>query len=243
MIAEQPSFIEPENPDQKIWRYLDFTKFVELVSSQELFFSRSDFLGDPYEGAIPNQTFEARKTVVNSMIEKKELLPVYRDGAGLSEMGKQNLQDMYVNCWHMNDHESAAMWKLYLKSNEGIAIQSRVKKLKESLADSTERIFLGKINYIDYQTGSTNWGDILSPFVHKRKSFEHEKELRAIIWEPTRKEKYGIKVKINIEILIDGIYVCPDSPAWMCELVSTVCKKYDLKVIPSQSSLSGTPIY
>ena len=34
-----------------------------------------------------------------------------------------------VNCWHINEHESAAMWDLYLKSNEGIAIQSTYQKL------------------------------------------------------------------------------------------------------------------
>ena len=27
-------------------------------------------------------------------------------------------KEVAVNCWHLNEHESAAMWKVYLKSNE-----------------------------------------------------------------------------------------------------------------------------
>jgi len=31
--------------DVTIWRYMDFTKFVDLVSTREMFFCRSDLLG------------------------------------------------------------------------------------------------------------------------------------------------------------------------------------------------------
>lgn len=33
---------------------------------------------------------------------------------------------MYVSSWHMNEHESTAMWRLYLKSDEGLAIRTTV---------------------------------------------------------------------------------------------------------------------
>ena len=56
----------------------------------------------------------------------------------MADMGKINKHwPKYnaINCWHMNDHESAAMWKLYLKSNEGIAVQSTYETLRDSIID------------------------------------------------------------------------------------------------------------
>ena len=44
---------QPENPDIKVWRYMDFTKLVSLYSRQALYFSRLDHLGDTFEGSLP----------------------------------------------------------------------------------------------------------------------------------------------------------------------------------------------
>lgn len=45
-------FIEPQDQNAKIWRYIDFTKFVSLIDSQELFFARADKFDDPFEGSF-----------------------------------------------------------------------------------------------------------------------------------------------------------------------------------------------
>ena len=46
-------FAQPANPDTKIWRYMNFTKFVSMLEHQALWFSRADKLGDPFEGSMP----------------------------------------------------------------------------------------------------------------------------------------------------------------------------------------------
>ena len=38
MYAEHPSFHLPTNPSAKIWRYMDFTKFVSLLETNALYF-------------------------------------------------------------------------------------------------------------------------------------------------------------------------------------------------------------
>ena len=48
---EHPCFIQPKNENIKIWRYMDFTKFVSLISSKSVFFCRSDLFEDPFEGS------------------------------------------------------------------------------------------------------------------------------------------------------------------------------------------------
>ncbi len=78
------------------------------------------------------------------------------------------------------------MWRLYLKTNEGVAVQSTVSKLIDSFANFDERIYMSRVRYInyvkdiyyhehDYPIISYN---CLSPIVHKRNAFVHEDELR-----------------------------------------------------------------
>jgi hypothetical protein len=50
MFNEHPSFQAPANPNVSIWRYMDLTKFLWMLQEKALFFTRADFLGDPYEG-------------------------------------------------------------------------------------------------------------------------------------------------------------------------------------------------
>ena len=123
---------KPKNEDQKIWRYLDLLKFIDLLETQELFFSRADKLGDDFEGTYTKKAWEQRE----------KIFKIWEDNGGkdgeiqkFREMYERGtiytIQNFFVNCWHMNDFESAAMWRLYLKSNEGIAIQSTFRRLKK----------------------------------------------------------------------------------------------------------------
>jgi len=144
------------------------------------------------------------------------------------------------------------MWKLYLKSDEGIAIQSTYKKLKRSLIDE-EQIFLGVVKYIDYEKEWIDDGNMLSPFVHKRKSYEHEQEVRALVikW-PTDEQGFefdnetivdGLRIKTDIETLIERIYVAPSTPNWFSELVKAVVNRYGYEFKVEHSKLNEKPLF
>src|SRR6202040_560368 len=55
------------------------------------------------------------------------------------------LNPPYVNCWHMNEYESDAMWRLYSTANETICVQSTFKRLAEGLSSY---VSAGEVNYI-----------------------------------------------------------------------------------------------
>jgi hypothetical protein len=75
------------------------------------------------------------------------------------------------------------MWSQYLRTQEGIAIRSYYKRLGESFARYQDfEIYMGMVKYIDYESDTIPWGNMLAPTMYKRKSFEHERELRAVIW-------------------------------------------------------------
>jgi hypothetical protein len=174
--------------------------------------------------------------------------------AGMGELNKLWPKYNAINCWHMNEHESAAMWKLYLKSNEGIAVQSTYKNLRDSIVED-ERVFLGIVKYIDYENDGIDAGNLLTPFVHKRKSFEHEREVRALVLRAPIKEDRsgldlalepiarGLKIKVDIERLVERIHVAPNAPDWFSDLVRALIHKYGYKFEVVQSKLDQKPLF
>ena len=246
MYEEHPVFEPPENEDVKIWRYMDFTKFVSLLDKNSLFFSRADRLDDPFEGSYSKANVELRPKVYEGNIPQH----IFNQ---LGKFIKSLKKFTAINSWHLNEHESAAMWKLYLKTNEGIAVQSTFARLKTSLKDKSHNIYIGKVKYIDYEKDWIPENNYFYPFIHKRKSFEHERELRALIQEIPAKDgdlnlskplfEYGLGVPIDLDILIEKIYVAPICPDWLFDLVKSVANKYELNKEVLRSSLEDVPIY
>lgn len=251
MVEEHPLFIAPEDEDIKIWRYLDFTKLISLIDTRRLFFARADTFNDPFEGSYPRRNVEARKYAPEDMPDERKK----RFLKALNKLGNTNKhwpRYTAISCWHMNEYESAAMWSLYLKSEEGIAVQSTFKKLKKSIIDN-EQVYLGVVKYIDYEQDLIEEGNILRPFVHKRKSFEHERELRGLIMKwPISSDSLnfdedtidrGLPVKVDIEELIEKIYVAPNAPSWFTTLVNTAVKRYGYDIEVIQSEMNNTPMF
>lgn len=245
----QHQWLKEPNANSKIWRYMDFTKFVSLLDKSSLFFVRADKLGDPFEGSHPKRAVKLRETIIPEEFKTKEEL-----FKGWAEWTQTWLKYTVISCWHLNEQESAAMWKLYLKSDEGIAIQSTFSRLSNSIHPKRRKaIHIYKVKYIDYEKGMApvNYHPII-PFFCKRKSFAHERELRAVrqtILPPEGLSKVkpiqhgGKYIKVNLDLLIERIYLAPSSPTWLFELVKSVERKYGLNKEICQSSLDKAPLY
>lgn len=93
-----------------------------------------------------------------------------------------------VNSWHINQGESAALWKLY---GDAIAIRSSVGRLTKSIGSFQVEtkdghlepvpLVISKVKYLsdnDYKVPSNN---VYNAVLRKRYSFSHERELRAVI--------------------------------------------------------------
>jgi len=252
MFEPHPTFVQPNNDAVKIWRYMDFTKLVSLLDSRCLFFSRADQLGDPFEGSWPKMNIDARQLTLKEVPSESQAA-FTNAMAKMGDFNKQWLKYNVVNCWHMNNHESAAMWKLYLKSNEGIAVQSTYKRLRDSITDS-ERVFLGVVKYIDYENEGIDAGNLLTPFVHKRMSFEHEREVRALVIKIPVAEggtldmtqetiSRGLAIQVDVERLVEKIYIAPSAPGWFADLTRALIHKYGYEFEVDQSKLDQQPLF
>lgn len=252
MFEEHKNFKPPENPDHSIWRYIDFAKFVDLIITKELYFSRLDLFEDKFEGSNTIPTVKDRESYFKNMVGREIMTP---EGA---DKNKKILDNHYeeqrrhyaVNCWYINEYESAAMWSLYSRTGAGITIKSTYNRLKNALRESPIVIHVGIVKYVDFQRDLTEWGVGFIPILLKRKSFEHEHELRAVIWSQEgennkycEKIEHGIRVKINLDELVDSVYLAPFTPQWIHSLVNNIMDKFEFNKALKQSGLEGEPVY
>ncbi len=229
--------------DASVWRYMDFTKYVDLISTQELFFCRSDKLGDPFEGSYSEKHFQRRLEEIRAQAKDfAREVPLYLF------VGMGYRKYVYVSCWHTSEHESAALWRQYLKSDEGIAIQTTRSRLALATVGSSYPVWSVPVQYIDYDEDDPPIPTRMAAFRYKRKSFEHEKELRNIIYAEFEDgsgnrlqppSESGIRLKVDLSQLIEVVYVAPTAPDWLWDLTARVSKTYGLVAPVIRSSLSG----
>ena len=241
--GNHPAFILPSDQRAQLWRYTDFTKYMDFLERRALFFSRSDLLGDPYEGSSSH---------ANVTLHAEKYQPALPDAVRkqLSASNAWARQWTFINCWHQNDAESAAMWRLYARSNEAVAMMTTFDQLREALPEDT---FVGLVQYIDYSKDWLPEGNTYFPYIHKRLSFAHEREVRAVIQAlPADSGKIlvgkanpelGKLVPVDVERLVNEVRVAPTAPDWFFELVKKATNRCGLDALVHRSSLDQPPVF
>lgn len=215
MYIENSNIKLSEDDDIIVWKYLDLSKFLDMLISKKLFMSRSDKFEDQYEGTFSEPTFEEIKKIAEN---NPNFLDYY----------KSHREKVVISSWHANEYESFAMWQIFTKNNEGLAIQSTIGKLKSSLQPEKKfEQYIGEVNYIDYKKYFIPFEDTFFPFLFKRKSFQYEREIRIISDTSLHNLEIdnGLKVDVNINQLIEKIYIHPKSENWYKKLVIELVKK------------------
>lgn len=209
MYLNNPNIRLPEDPDTIVWKYLDLSKFLDLLLSKKLFMSRSDKFEDQYEGTFSEPTFEEIKKLA---IDNPDFLNYY----------KTHREKVAVSSWHINEYESFAMWQIFTQNSEGLAIQSTIGRLQKAVKpENNFDQYIGEVNYIDYRKEYIPFDDLFFPFLFKRKSFQYEREVRILTdtSKSTIKLNDGLKINVDINQLIEKIYIHPKSENWYKKLV------------------------
>lgn len=181
-MFELRGFSRPSSKDT-LWRYFSFEKFAVLLSTKSLYFATADQFKDqdPFEGHLP---------LLIAKLYEKHTQRLGKEGSqAVLKLWEEWRKWVMCSCWHCGDHESMAMWdrERYSRHNSGIAIKTTTQRLDDSFTrEEGIDVHIGKVEYIDYQSPDVS-PDILdmhtiyTPFFYKRKEFEYEKEVRAII--------------------------------------------------------------
>lgn len=219
----------PEDPDTIVWKYLDLSKFVDLLLYQKLFMSRSDKFEDQYEGTFSEPTFE-------------EIRKLSIDNPAFLDYYKTHRKNVVISSWHINEYESFAMWQIFTQKSEGLAIQSTLGRIQAALSPEIQHEqYIGEVNYIDYKKEYIPFDNTFFPFLFKRKSFQYEREIRIISDLTTSNLSIdnGLKIDVDINQLIEKIYIHPKSENWYKNLVIELVKRLGFDFSIEKSDLES----
>jgi hypothetical protein len=225
-VEQHPSLTAPADPNDRIWRYIDLAKFVSLLSRTALYFPNLEALAatDPHEGLLSYANYRHRGWNTISDLTPEEHKSIIFDEARFNSEESKRIQfestrnsreywcrrrlydrrTLFVSCWHLNTEESAAMWMQYAAGGQGIAITSSYKNIIEALADASERLFVGTVKYLDWQSEPVE-NTMLFPF-SKRRSFDYEKEFRIVYWDLTIQEPINSSCQKLANHMMDHLY-------------------------------------
>ncbi len=208
-----PVLSQPADRSQHIWRYMSFAKYVSLLMKEALFFSVVAKLSDGSEGRLPWRN-------------------VREYAAELVAGSEYNRNITAVNSWHMREGESWAMWQSYCGVAEGIAIRSTYERLTncfksvDRTISNQQVVGIGMVRYLDYDLELLDITNALSSLMCKRKVFEDDREVRAILFPDEFLESIlrqnglsGLYMPVDLGTLIEAVVVAPEAPPWFEELV------------------------
>jgi hypothetical protein len=187
---------EVPGDDTALWHYMDFTKFVDLVATAELYLRRVDKLDDQREGRFTEREFTRLKQ--------------RRDDLATSTESGRSL--FFVNCWCGSERESMAMWDLYGGKNHGVAVKTTMESLKAAISGAELPIYIGRVQYRDWKRHDVNdKGNMVAMCLRKADGYSCEKEVRLVFWaaqlEPVREPaaERDTGTPINVERVAEGV--------------------------------------
>ena len=266
--------IKPPEDTDTLWRYMSLEKLVNILKTESLFFTRADKFDDPFEGFIPAEIRDSYKKSARHVASNEDVAKL------LIKVNEDSRKYVMCNCWHQNQEESMAMWDKYHMRNSGIAIETTMRGLKNSLLDSRD-VFIGEVEYfyntnydVEYKDRLANNESLLNqkwtyfPYFHKRRAFQHEREVRMIIdIEPFVREaldqvipedasrlskciseiefpdicKVGKPFKVDVNELINKVIISPYCDDWITETVESVVHQYGFDFGVNSSILLNDP--
>lgn len=175
----------------KLYRIISLETFLDIIVNKRERYVRPATWEDTFEGYLFSK--------LKNSADRKRIVEYW-----YHEVCSNNCQNVIINMMHLDGSkyvygqcwselsESDALWRIYSYGNHSIQIQTSEEDLEKLL---TERNIKGTIRKIEYDITSekdllekqllqsAQEGYAYTPFLHKRKAFEHEKEHRVLIYD------------------------------------------------------------
>ena len=263
MYSEHPNLTLPE-ATTKLMRYMSYAKFADLLYRKALYFPVVNSLSDQYEGTLPHSysLLDLPSNAYGGEVMQNDMYNIFRR---FREIYRRRTM---ISSWCLSEHESISMWERY-SNKEGVAISTNVSSLKSAFIGNDD-IYIGEVRYIDYDRDrftssehpSTDLHNSLIPFIHKRKEYSDEREIRAIAIDHILSELQEafsrdatfdneknyvpselMYQSVNLKVLIQEVIVSPDAGDWLTSLVRYDLAREGIDVPVSRSTMVRVPNY
>jgi hypothetical protein len=241
-VGKSPHAPHPE-PGTILWRYMDLAKFMSLLESRALHFSRYDQFRDSFEGLLSRPTLESYRQGVGFKDDPKLFREFER---WINKLGRKYA---YASCWNAGPYERAVLWSNY---GSTIAIQTTADNFKACFLDAPDRelVMLAHLRYGDLSVLDMEKDNVWRPLTYKDIRYEDEHEVRAIYIDdryrlesstgapkPPRSTPKGVLAAIDPNVLIEQVFVAPGTAPWLLKLVRSICARYGIDAPVAASHL------
>jgi hypothetical protein len=221
-----------------------------MLATSSVYFACISSFKDPYEGWLPRSYIDAmvklNRTYLDQMRQTQNAMVALRpsinraqlDNVGLdaerglctSQLLRETNAKFGASCWHINDGESEAMWQIYGAVGGGIAIESTRERLEAALKGTAPHVVhIDPVRYMNFDDDPIDkvGHRHLMGFI-KRKSFEHEREMRAVVMLPEPGQ--GAAVPCDMNTLIAQIRIAPLADPYYTDAVRYVIDRAGTKL-------------
>ena len=230
-----------QNPETRIWRYLTPEKFSKLLESRALFLPSTWLFEDPNEGSYPDANRIARDKLWADLKVSEQQRETIEWNTQLTRLLT------FVSCWQMGDYESAALWKIYGRTEKAVVVESSFGRLRACLPDF---VHIHPVSYIDYTRDRIPDVHSLYPFFFKKIEYQSEQELRVVTGDLPMSDPWRLKVNISCEgwsfpinpdELVKTVYVAPGCPEASYERIKSESIQMGLKAPVLRSAMDRKP--
>lgn len=257
------------NSEQRLWRYMSLDKLIDLLSSSTLYMATPEQFkaSDPLEGQDHPQVTRISAQMMQPSFDQHRALHAQIDADTLKglcdpdavkrykdqfaampmqmDKSRQKLfNSVRFSCWHANDAESEAMWKLYGDSGKSVAIVTTVGSLAKALhVDGLgEEVDIARVKYLNFarEYPPAELKDFTGRLtVTKRLAYQHEQEVRLTVrpttanprdWEnPAFGKSEPTRLPVDLKNLIHEVHISPYPAQPFESSVRTICGLYGIK--------------
>ena len=188
------------NDEDQLYRFISFDCLLDHMVNKKFYFVKYKKFDDPWEGFSSKCDFrENEYDSYSILIENRSFIMC---------LTKREVSD--------------AMWRIYSKDNRGVRIQTSVKKLRNLVADAPPdfECYLRKVTYdddiangnffINKFPNATEEEKVVNGLFFKRKAFEHEEEVRLLLYSKVDRPNEDIfSIPYDPNEIIENILLDP----------------------------------
>ena len=256
---------------KQLWRYLDFSRFISLLHTRSLVAVRPDFLGDPWEGALTRPSVESKlKDLPRNDKDRNEFLarlmesmarPLRKYAVSCWHMHQGESAAM----WDLYSQRSSGIAVLssvdrLLRSIDvgdhaaWIATVRYLNYHRDEGADTPPDSLFQKRGAYSHEQ---EFRLVLGLSEPEAAAVQQNASMEGRLWFVVRAEAAvtlgaghmrplgparGIAVPVDLDNLVEAIYVAPSVPLWGVELVNELLRRFGLKVEAIHSDVGTPPI-
>lgn len=210
MHVRVPEALDVPHGATILWRYMNHTKFLDVLQERALYFANARRLTDQYEVSIPKSTIDKhRRDLERSGLSSAE---VHHRLQRFLWSRNPDKQLTLLSCWTTRRSESYAFWKIYVgKDTPGVAVRTTVARLKRALSfgadPNPEECLMGRVRYRAFLPDSelTRYHMICT----KKPFYDFENELRVFILHYSeagaRSAPYDVNQGRHVQVALDQL--------------------------------------